>query len=128
LAELAGQIPSGLKLKGFEKRYIFKKAMSGILPSEILHKKKHGFGVPVGYWAIHDSEMKSLAAILDEPQTRQRGYFRPEFLTRISQLNQTHPAYYGDVLWALITLEMWHRRHYRVRAADTVETRAAHAC
>ncbi len=127
LAEFSGRIPSNLKLKGFEKRYIFKKAMSGILPEQILRKKKHGFGVPVGYWTMHDSEMKSLSAILDEPQTRQRGYFRPEFLTRIKQLNEIYPAYYGDVLWSLITLEMWHRRHYRAQAADTVEVEAAHA-
>ncbi len=127
LAEFSGQMPTALKLKGFDKRYIFKQAMRGILPPEILRKKKHGFGVPVGYWAMHDPEMKSLAAILDEPLTRQRGYFRPEFLTKIKQLNEIYPAYYGDVLWALITLEMWHRRHYRVSAADHVEVEAAHA-
>jgi asparagine synthase (glutamine-hydrolysing) len=101
--------------------------MDGILPPEILRKRKHGFGVPVGYWAMHDTEMKSLAAILDEPETRQRGYFQPEFLTRIQQLNKAYPAYYGDVLWALITLELWHRRHYKATAADAVEVEPAHA-
>ncbi len=116
LAELSARIPSGLKLKGFEKRYIFKQAMKGILPDRILYKKKHGFGVPVGYWMLHDPEMKSLAAVLDEPQARQRGYFRPDFLSRIQALNQTHPGYYGEVLWVLLVLELWHRQH-RDRAA-----------
>jgi len=40
LAEFSGRIPSRLKLKGFEKRFIFKEAMKGILPSSILHKKE----------------------------------------------------------------------------------------
>src|SRR5208283_1812036 len=50
LAELSGQIPASLKLKGFEKRYIFKEAMKGILPKKVLFKKKHGFGVPLAQW------------------------------------------------------------------------------
>lgn len=111
LAELSGRIPARLKLKGFEKRYIFKQAMKHTLPDRILYKKKHGFGVPVGYWLIHDESMKSLGAVLNEPQTRQRGYFRPEFLSRITELTQTYPAYYGEVLWVILMLELWHRRH-----------------
>src|SRR5271166_363595 len=111
LAELSGRIPSNLKLKGFEKRYIFKQAMKGILPDRILYKKKHGFGVPVGQWMMHDPDMKSLAGVLDEPQARQRGYFRPNFLSRLKELNETYPAYYGEVLWVVLMLELWHRRH-----------------
>ena len=111
LAELSGRIPSDLKLRGFEKRYIFKQAMKNTLPDRILYKKKHGFGVPVGYWMVKDEGMRSLAAVLDEPQTRQRGYFRPEFLCRINQLNRSHPAYFGEVAWVVLMLELWHRRH-----------------
>jgi asparagine synthase (glutamine-hydrolysing) len=111
LVELSARIPAKLKLRGFQKRYIFKQAMKSTLPDRILYKKKHGFGVPVGYWMLHDQGMKSLAAVLDEPQTRQRGYFRPEFLSRIKELNHVHPAYYGEVLWVVLVLELWHRRH-----------------
>ncbi len=110
LAELSASIPSKLKLKGFEKRYIFKEAMKKILPDRILYKKKHGFGVPVGYWMLRDEGMKSLATVLDEPQARQRGYFQPGFLSQIKELNRTHPAYYGEVLWVALVLELWHRR------------------
>jgi asparagine synthase (glutamine-hydrolysing) len=118
LAELSARVPAKLKLRGFEKRYIFKEAMKHTLPDRILYKKKHGFGVPVGYWMIHDEGMKSLAAVLDEPQTRQRGYFRPEFLSRLKELNHTHPAYYGEVLWVVLVLELWHRRHRDCVAGD----------
>ena len=111
VAELSGRIPSGLKLRGFEKRYIFKQAMKNILPDSILYKKKHGFGVPVGYWMVKDDAMRALAAIVEEPRTRQRGYFRPEFLSRITELNRSHPAYFGEVLWIVLMLELWHRQH-----------------
>jgi len=111
LAELSGRIPSDFKLRGFEKRYIFKQAMKGILPDRILYKKKHGFGVPLGYWMVHDPQMKAVVAVLDEPQARQRGYFRPEFLSRIKELTRAYPYYYGEVLWVLLVLELWQRRH-----------------
>ena len=127
LAEFSGRIPSRLKLKGFEKRFLFKEAMKGILPSSILHKKKHGFGVPVGYWALSDPEMRSIAAVLDEPQTRQRGYFQPDFLAHIKHMNASYPAYYGEVMWVLIMLELWHRRHFDGAAAGARELGAAHA-
>ena len=120
LAEFSGTIPTDLKLKGFEKRYLFKKAMQGILPRQILYKKKHGFGVPVGYWLQHDPALQSMAAVLDEPLTRQRGYFSGDFLSRIKELNVVYPAYYGEILWLMLILEFWHRRHFDQRAAATL--------
>ncbi len=126
LAEFAGKIPSRLKLKGFEKRYIFKQAMKGILPDEILRKKKHGFGVPVGYWALHDKRMQAITEILDEPQTRQRGYFQPGFLANLRKMNATYPAYYGEVLWVVLMLELWHRRHLDRAATARCEVEATH--
>ena len=129
LVELSGRIPSYLKLKGFEKRYIFKQAMKGILPDKILYKKKHGFGVPVGCWMINDPAMKSIAAVVNEPETRQRGYFRPDFLARLQELNRMHPAYYGEILWVVLMLELWHRRsrHYSAEQPEKLHLGAAHA-
>jgi len=60
LAELSGRIPARLKLKGFDKRYIFKQAMKGVLPDKILYKKKHGFGVPLAQWLLGDPRMSEL--------------------------------------------------------------------
>jgi len=113
LAEFSGRIPSSLKLKGMEKRYIFKKAMKGILPDKVLFKKKHGFGVPLGEWFLHDRQLKGLVQdVLHDPRTRQRGYFRRGFLDEISILHQQENAgFYGEVLWYLVALELWHREH-----------------
>jgi asparagine synthase (glutamine-hydrolysing) len=113
LAELTGTIPSDLKLRGFEKRYIFKQAMEGILPDQVLYKKKHGFGVPLGLWFLKDPRLNSLVQdILTDPRTRQRGYFRPEFFDKLTDLHrQDHVAFYGEALWYLIVLELWHREH-----------------
>ncbi len=113
LAELSARVPTSLKLKRLEKRYIFKKAMKGILPDQVLHKKKHGFGVPMGHWFLQDAKLRSLMQdVLNDARTRQRGYFRPAFFDKLVDLHRTdHAAFYGGIVWHLVALELWHRRH-----------------
>ncbi len=112
LAELSGRIPAGLKLKGFEKRFIFKQAMKDILPEKILHKKKHGFGVPLAQWLLQNKRMQELMGdLLHDTQTHQRGYFRRGFVERLITLHKQQPNYYGEIVWYLLALELWHRQH-----------------
>jgi asparagine synthase (glutamine-hydrolysing) len=113
LAEFSGRLPAHLKLKGLEKRYIFKQAMKGILPDVVLYKKKHGFGVPLGEWFLQHSRLKSLVQdVLRDPRTRQRGYFRKEFFDQLIRSHeQGHAGFYGENLWYLVALELWHRSH-----------------
>ncbi len=44
--EFAATIPFELKVRGRMKKYILKRALAGLLPDEILHRPKMGFGVP----------------------------------------------------------------------------------
>jgi asparagine synthase (glutamine-hydrolysing) len=112
LAELTGRIPSSLKMRGTQKRYIFKRAMQGILPDEVLAKKKHGFGVPLGLWLLEEPALKAMMReVLDDPRTRQRGYVRRQFVDRLlSQQNREDAAFYGEAVWSLLALELWHRQ------------------
>ncbi len=113
LVKLASRIPSSLKLRGFKKRYIFKKAMQGILPEQVLNKRKHGFGVPLSHWFLHERQLESLLQdVLHDSRTRSRGYFRPEFLDRLATLHRAgDTGYYGEAVWYIVALELWHRRH-----------------
>lgn len=48
--ELVARIPSSLKLRGMEGKYIFKKALQQFLPDAVLYRKKMGFAVPLEQW------------------------------------------------------------------------------
>src|ERR1039458_8409584 len=61
VAEFSGRIPARLKVKGWEKRYLFKRALRELLPVEIIKKKKHGFGIPVAAWMKSNPRMRALA-------------------------------------------------------------------
>lgn len=52
--EMVASIPSSLMLVGTSGKYILKKALARILPHEILHRPKHGFGVPLKDWFRSD--------------------------------------------------------------------------
>lgn len=114
LAEVAARVPVDLKLRGFEKRHIFKRAMSGILPHEVLYKKKHGMGVPVSTWLLNDPQLHAFAQdVLHDSRTRQRNYFNRGFIERLLNLHrQEHVGYYGEIVWYLLALELWHREHF----------------
>lgn len=113
LAEFSGRIPADLKMKGLEKRYLFKLATRDLLPKVILEKRKHGFGLPIGLWLKTDPNMRRMAEeVLLDPRTYQRGYFQRSFIEKtFAAMDQDSTPFYGDVLWPFLMLELWHRRH-----------------
>jgi asparagine synthase (glutamine-hydrolysing) len=110
LAEFSGKIPALLKVKGNQLRYLFKKAMASVLPQAVINKTKHGFGLPFSVWLGEHQQLRELTLdTLGSSRCRQRGYFQSNLLERLWQLYLAdHRIFYGDVLWVLLMLEMWH--------------------
>jgi asparagine synthase (glutamine-hydrolysing) len=108
--EFAATIPSDLKVRGRTKKYILKRALSGLLPEEILHRPKMGFGVPIDHWLRH--ELKDLAYdSLLSPRAIDRGYFRQESVRRLLDEHVQRKANWHYLLWTLLVLELWHRTY-----------------
>jgi asparagine synthase (glutamine-hydrolysing) len=116
----SGTIPAGLKVKGWTKRYIFKRAFENFLPDEILRKKKHGFGLPTGDWLRQHPGFRELArSLLLDARSIQRGYFKRAALERLLELHdRERSSYYGSHIWNLMMLELWHRHHHDGLAAQ----------
>src|ERR1700734_546563 len=116
LAELSGRIPSRLKVYGLKQRYIFKIATKDLLPAAILGKRKHGFGIPIGLWLKTEPALRAMSRdVLLDPRTYQRGYFRRQFVEKLMESsekdNTLFSRYYGELLYMLLMLELWHRQH-----------------
>ena len=76
LISLCSKMPPDLKVKRLTTKYILKKAYDGLIPDEILHKKKHGFTVPVEIW--FRKELRNYAKdILLDSSFLDNGFFRP---------------------------------------------------
>ncbi len=75
LVNLARRIPSSLKLRDGTTKWILKQALAPLLPVDILHRKKKGFGMPIGRWLREGAfpiPLDQLPAGLDREAIRRR--------------------------------------------------------
>lgn len=109
--EFTAQMPSALKIKGQEKKYIFKKALEGFLPEKTLYRKKMGFGVPLEHWfrgELKDYIRENLLGL----KAKNRGIFRPQAIERLISRHQQTKVNHAHKLWSLLTLEKWFQIYF----------------
>ena len=111
LLEFSLRLPPDAKLKRLKLRWFFKEALRDFLPDQIITKKKQGFGLPFGVWAMRHEKLHQLAAdSLGSLSTR--GIVRPAFLKQLlGEHLPAHPGYYGEMVWILMMFEQWMRCH-----------------
>ncbi len=109
LVELAMQIPTNLKLKQNTQKYILKKAVEGIIPSEIINRKKQGFATPMSEWLKPGSSVeKHLINIIRNSKMRERGILNYNFIDKIIHAHQNQGVEHNFRIWNLITLSLWY--------------------
>lgn len=113
LVSYTGRLPPSCKVRGLEKRYLFRRALKSILPAEILAKRKHGFGLPFSVWLREEPEFLQLYrdAVLSE-RALARGYFNPGFIESLLAHHLAGQWDHGSHLYALLALELWHRAYF----------------
>lgn len=110
LVDFSLRLPSRLKLRGTKLRYFFKEALRDFLPEKVVTKRKHGFGLPFGLWLHTYPPLQALAR--DALGTLgSRHIFNAAFIDSIMNRHLTeHPAYYGEMVWVMVMLELWYRQ------------------
>jgi asparagine synthase (glutamine-hydrolysing) len=108
LIEFVTRIPSALKLKGATTKHIFKRAVRGLVPDEILDRPKQGFGVPIQHW-INDQLRDRIRETLTEARARGRGYVEPGYISLMLDEHERGRRDHSAQLWSLFMLELWHR-------------------
>jgi len=107
LMALAARIPSSLKLRGREGKYIFKRAMSAILPPDVLTRPKRGFVAPVAEWLRRDLREFASDVLFDEATND--GRLDDIALARLWKDHQSGRRDYSRPLWAALMFKMWRR-------------------
>lgn len=109
LIEFVARIPADLKMRRAETKYIFKQAVRGIVPDEILDRKKQGFGVPVDVW-INEKLRPRIRETLLETRTAARGFFDLKYIELLLQEHADKRRDHAWRLWQLFVFELWQRR------------------
>jgi asparagine synthase (glutamine-hydrolysing) len=116
LVEFVATLPSTLKLRGRESKYILKRALEGLVPAENMYRKKQGFAVPIAGW--FRGELRDyLADHVLSARFAARGLFRPATVQRIFDHHQQGRGDYAHHLWVLLMLELWFREYMDPRPA-----------
>lgn len=107
LMELAARIPSSLKLRGGEGKYIFKRTMSQMLPPEILKRRKQGFVVPLAEWLRGDLRQMAESALFDSAAND--GRLERRTVAKLWQRHQSGVRDYSRPLWTILVFRLWQR-------------------
>jgi asparagine synthase (glutamine-hydrolysing) len=106
---LTAHMPERMKIRGRTQKWILREAFKDELPPENVRRIKRGFGMPVASWLR--GHMQSFAReILLDTQTLRRGYFVPQHVRQLLDDHTSGQADHGHRLWALLVLELWHRK------------------
>jgi asparagine synthase (glutamine-hydrolysing) len=109
LVEFAMAIPSHLKYRDGETKYILKRALKGVIPERVLNREKKGFGVPLNEWML-GSFGNSIESAVFNSALRRRGLFDYGFIKRLLIAHQAGRADYSFFLWTLLNLSLWYDR------------------
>lgn len=109
LIEFIESIPSSLKLKGFEGKYLHKKAVEKWLPKSMIYKKKKGFDNPIGKWLSGKMRSYVEESLLSEKSSVNK-YFNKEYIKEIIRLHEEKKENYMRHIYLLVTFELWNRQ------------------
>jgi asparagine synthase (glutamine-hydrolysing) len=101
--ELAMSIPQSVKTRNGTLKYILKKAVRGLIPDEMIDRKKQGFGVPVYEWffdKLGDTTRQELKSFCEQT----------DFLDK-SEVMSLIDKGRGSQVWYLLNFALWWKEY-----------------
>ena len=111
IVEFMARVPSRLKYKGFESKYLLKKLARKYLPDEIVDRPKKGFGIPIAKWFCGPLK-KEINEIITDPNSFINTYFNQKFTSRLLDDHLTQKSDNRKLLWTLFVLENWIKNNH----------------
>ncbi len=100
-------LPFTLKFRGAVSKYILKKALANVLPDAIIHRRKKGFGMPIGRWLQRELQ-EYMRSLLTREALTALGLNAP-LIGRMMDEHSKGIANHRVLLWGLMALVGWHQ-------------------
>lgn len=108
VVQFAAALPASFKQHGREGKWIFKRAMQGLLPDDVIYRPKSGFGVPLRRWLR--AELKPMVDdLLSHSSLTRRSLFDPAAVAALRTADHAGKIDAAYPILALCSLEMWCR-------------------
>ena len=107
LVEQVFRIPSLIRTKSVDPKYLLKRAVAHLLPPDLLGSPKRGFVIPIELWLRR--ELRPLVMRLLNPQRlHSQGIFRTEFYDAFVRPHLEGQARFTWQVWAALMFQLWH--------------------
>jgi asparagine synthase (glutamine-hydrolysing) len=121
LVEWVAALRPEWKMRGHSQKYILRKLAERVgVPSEVLHRKKQGFALPLVHWMRNELKELVLSTLLD-PRTLQRGYLNPSGVHRLLDEHFQGRRDHSPRIWRLMMFELWHRNFLERLTTDSTK-------
>jgi asparagine synthase (glutamine-hydrolysing) len=110
LVEFAARLPPSLRLHGLSTKYLLKRAMRDVLPTQILHRPKLGFNIPYKNWLRHEL-LDLLRDVLSPSHLRQQGLFHSGYVQRLIHEHMEGVHDHAHRLWQLLIFQLWAQKY-----------------
>jgi asparagine synthase (glutamine-hydrolysing) len=101
-------IPSSYKLRGFNHKYIHKKAINKWLPNNIIQRKKRGFSTPMDEW-LQEEFSNEVKTLLNSEDSACREFFNIDYINEIINHHQNKKANFYRQIFSLLSFEIWYK-------------------
>lgn len=108
LVEWLATLPSSLKLKRGEGKYLLKKAMEPYLPRDIMYRPKMGFAVPLARWFRGPLKQRVRDSLLDG-RIAESGWFNPQAIRQMVEQHESGRRDHSTPLWTLLMYDAFLR-------------------
>jgi asparagine synthase (glutamine-hydrolysing) len=109
IIEFAATIPTNLKIRGDNQKYVLKELMKPKLKSPITQRKKVGFDIPAHEW-FRGPLHRMLMETLEFAETEHADLFNFDAINELTKLHMIRKINAGYHLWGLMTLFLWMKR------------------
>lgn len=112
LVEFSFRIPQQLKLKDGMPKYILKKAAEGIIPDEIIYRRKQGFAAPVREW-LRTGKLAGYAhERIMESSLLKLGLFNESYIKQLFEKHASGNVNFDGQIWTILVASMWYDRYF----------------
>jgi len=108
LVEWLASLPSSLKVRGQEGKWLLKKAMEPRLPQEVLYRPKMGFAVPLARW-FRGPLRARIEDALSGDRLLATGMFNATYLRRLFDAHTSGARDYSAPIWSLLMFDAFLR-------------------
>jgi asparagine synthase (glutamine-hydrolysing) len=106
LTRFALSLPTSLRVKRFETKWVLKKAAETWLPKHVIYRRKRGLSVPVASW-LNGGLRGEVDRLLDASRLQSQGLVNHQYVTELVTAHRANRANNAKPLWALLMLQYW---------------------